>query len=75
MELTESEIMIPNEIFMNKVYFSEDFMFDLPAENLKYLRSQFCTSSLDGYRKQAIEYLPGDQLPGKTSHAKKYTST
>jgi hypothetical protein len=75
MELTESEIIITNEIIMNKVYFPEDFMLDLPAENFKYLRSQFCTSSLDGSRKQANEYLPGDQLPGKTAHAKKYTST
>ena len=66
MELTESEIMITNEIIMNKVYFPEDF---------KYLRSQFCPSILDGYRKQANEYLPGDQHPGKTAHAKKYTST
>jgi hypothetical protein len=57
--------MIPNEIFMNKVYFPEDFMFDLPAENFKVLSSQFDTSSMDGYRKQANEYLPGDQLQGR----------
>jgi hypothetical protein len=52
--------MIPDEIIMVKVYYPEDLMFDLPAENYKVLRSQFVTSSLNSNRKQANEELPGD---------------
>jgi hypothetical protein len=53
-------------LIMNKVYFLEDLLFDLPAENFKVLRSQFGTSSLDGNRKQANEEVPGGQFLGKT---------